>query len=225
MKNVSEEELLALFNNLHEDLEFTIESSSTHLPFLDVLIKVEGRLLETTIYHKPTDSFNYLHFRSNHPAHIKRNIPYSLARRLKGIVSKQDDRLREYLELRKRLLTKFYPKDLINDAIIRAEKLSRDEILGSKKSNTERITRDITTLVTTHNCRLDQIGAEITKKVNDSKLDCLQSSKLIHGKRQPPNLNRLLTKTSGAETKQKIVTKKHFLLKKSYVIQILQRHQ
>ena len=96
--------ILELFNNLHPQLEFTSEDSRTELPFLDVLITIEGTKIETKIYHKKTDSFNYLHFGSNHPWHTKRNIPYSLARRIRGIVSKQKDTIHSYLQLRKRLI-------------------------------------------------------------------------------------------------------------------------
>ena len=87
---MSRETLLNLFNNLNPQLEHTIESSSTQLPSLDVLIQIEETYVNTSIYHKPTDSFNYLNFASNHPAHIKRNIPYSFARRIRGIISKKE---------------------------------------------------------------------------------------------------------------------------------------
>ena len=110
---MSRKTLLKLFNSLNPHLEHTIESSDTQLPSLDVLIQIEETSVNTSIYNKPTDSFNYLHFASNHPAHIKRNIPYSLARRIRGIVSKKDERIKCYIKLYRRLLAKSYPKKLI----------------------------------------------------------------------------------------------------------------
>lgn len=100
--------LLKLFNMLHPQLEHTIESSSTQLPSLDVLIKIEENSVITSISSKPTDSLNYLHFASNHPLHIKRNIPYSLARRIRGIVPTTDERINCYIKLHRRLLSRAY---------------------------------------------------------------------------------------------------------------------
>ena len=128
--NAATKLLLELFNSLHPLLQFTLENLSEILPFLDVLLRIIGMQLETSIYHKPTDSFNYLHFASNHPAHIKRNIPYSLARRIKGIVSRKTERIESYIALKHRLVQKLYPPKLIDDAIIKAEKTLRSDIIN-----------------------------------------------------------------------------------------------
>ena len=37
------------------------------LPFLDILIKTVNDQIITDIYHKPTDTQEYFHFRSHHP--------------------------------------------------------------------------------------------------------------------------------------------------------------
>lgn len=194
--NINTLELLDIFNGLHPALSFTIESSAEMLPFLDILLGVDssGNIV-TKIYNKNTDSFNYLHFTSNHPAHIKRNIPYCLARRIKGIVMKAVDRADSYRLLFNRLRAKGYPSKLVLDAIKRAEDIPRAEIIAeySKKSQE---TPDKVTLITTHQPVLDKIGAEVVKFVRETKLPCLESKKLIHGKRQPPNLNRQLTRTN-----------------------------
>ena len=60
---------------------------STHLPFLDVLLLKPGNSIVTDIFHKVTDSQQYLSFNSCHPKHTKINIPFSLARRQCTIVS------------------------------------------------------------------------------------------------------------------------------------------
>ncbi|MEW8544348.1 MAG: hypothetical protein AB2693_12510 [Candidatus Thiodiazotropha sp.] len=86
----SEEELKNLhyiLNHLHQDIKFTVECSKTELPFLDVLVKNEDGKIHTDIFYKPTDSKMYLLFQSCHPKHIKTSIPFSLARRLRCIVS------------------------------------------------------------------------------------------------------------------------------------------
>ena len=195
--------ILELFNNLHPQLEFTSEDSRTELPFLDVLITIEGTKIETKIYHKKTDSFNYLHFGSNHPWHTKRNIPYSLARRIRGIVSKQKDRIHSYLQLRKRLIVKKYPRQLIDDALKKAESTPRHDIIQSGASENVKEETNVTTLVTTHHPVLDKIGAEIIKITSRTKLDCLKATKLVHAKRQPPNLKRILTRTNTFKRPEK----------------------
>ena len=186
--------LLELFNSLHPLLKFTLEHFDKILPFLDVLIKVIGLQIETSIYHKPTDSFNYLNFASNHPAHTKRNIPYSLARRIKGIVSGKNERISSYIDLKHRLIRKSYPLKLINDAILKAEKTSRPDIINC---NSVKNTGDLTTLVTTHHPILDNIGKKVLEVTEDANFPFLVGKRILHSKRQPPNLKRLLTRTNS----------------------------
>ena len=57
-----------------------METSNTQLPFLDVMINKEGKKVFIDIYLKPTDSKRYTSFKSNHPKHCLKNIPFSLAR-------------------------------------------------------------------------------------------------------------------------------------------------
>ena len=200
--NVELKLLLELFNSLHPLLQFTLEHVNKILPFLDVLIKIISSKLETSIYHKPTDSFNYLHFASNHPAHIKRNIPYSLARRIKGIVSRKNERISAYIELQHRLQKKSYPTKLVNDAILKAEKTPRSDIISC---NSAKNIGDLTTLVTTHHPMLDNIGKKVLEITKEANFPFLAKKRILHSKRQPPNLKRLLTRTNSyaaAKTKE-----------------------
>ena len=76
-----------ILNNLHSDIKFTIELNENKLPFLDILITKYKAQLSTDIYYKETDTNQYLDFKSCHPSHTKRSIPYKLARRICTIVS------------------------------------------------------------------------------------------------------------------------------------------
>ena len=69
------EEFQTILQTLHGKIKFTIETSQEELPFLDILIYKEGTAIETDIYHKQTDTFQYLHYSSCHPRHTKNNIP------------------------------------------------------------------------------------------------------------------------------------------------------
>ena len=97
----SEDELKTLhsvLNNLHKDINFTLEYGFIEQPFLDVMVRNKAGKIETDIYYKETDSKQYLLFSSCHPRHTEKNIPYNLARRLRTIISEQNvliERMRE----------------------------------------------------------------------------------------------------------------------------------
>ena len=55
-----------------------MEHSSKELPFLDILIKNENGQIITDIYLKPTDTQQYLHFKSHHTKSCIKSIPYTL---------------------------------------------------------------------------------------------------------------------------------------------------
>ena len=84
-----------ILNFLHPSINFTIEYSQKELPFLDVLVKKTGTSVDTDIYFKPRGSQQYLIFDSCHPNYIKLNIPYSLALRLKMIISSEETSVTE----------------------------------------------------------------------------------------------------------------------------------
>ena len=79
-------ELYNLLQNQHPKMKFTIKHNSKELPFLDILIKnINGQII-THIYHKPTDTQQYLHFKS-HPPNCIKSIPYTLPCRIHTIIT------------------------------------------------------------------------------------------------------------------------------------------
>ena len=111
---------------MHPSINFTIEYSQKELPFLDVLVKKTGTNIDTDIYFKPTDSQQYLIFDSCHPN--KLSIPYSLARRLRMIISSDEKIPQRMLELKHTLLKQKYPENVIDAGIQRALNLNRSEL-------------------------------------------------------------------------------------------------
>lgn len=67
------EQLQHILNSLDSNIQLTGETSCKELPFLDVMIRKEKTCLTTDIYYKPTDSFQYLPYKSSHPRHTKNN--------------------------------------------------------------------------------------------------------------------------------------------------------
>ena len=205
---IDRNKIIEIFNDLHQDLQFTMEHSNDELAFLDVIVYISKNKIETTIYHKPTDSFNYLNFNSNHPSHVKRNIPYCLARRIKGIVSDPHKRLENYKLLKEKLLKKFYPNKLIEDAIKKAENLDRESIIkGNRKITDKENHENILTLITTHNSTFIGLTHEIKNNTSKANITSIKNKEIIHSRRQPPNLKRLLMKTKTLIKTENIVTK------------------
>ena len=98
-----------LLNNLHPSIKFKMEQNYDGLAFLDICIKRMGSLIITDIYYKPTDTKQYLDYNSCHPCHIRRYVPFNLARRICTIV--EDDLLRHKRleELKVCLINRHYP--------------------------------------------------------------------------------------------------------------------
>ena len=106
-----------MLNTLHEYIKFTVESNVSQLPFLDCFVIKRNTGIETDIFYKPTDSKTYLLFTSSHPKHSKISIPFSLARRLRTIISEEETFTKHTKELEQLLLKQKYPKTLIKAGI------------------------------------------------------------------------------------------------------------
>ena len=131
-----------IMNSIDDNIQYEFQASYKNLknasPYLDVKIIIKDGKTLTDIYSKDTDTFNYLPFNSCHPRHITRNIPFVLARRIRGIVSDHALVLLRMEEMKLRLIEKCYPKQLINEGIRKAMDLSRESILAeSPKKSTE----------------------------------------------------------------------------------------
>ena len=101
-------------NNTHPNITFTYEAS-TALPFLDVLTKINNdNTIYTTVYCKPTDRHSYLHYKSNHPIHLKHSIIFSKFLRNKRIYSDNRDFTKYSKELTHRFLKMGCPMTIIN---------------------------------------------------------------------------------------------------------------
>ena len=77
-------------NNLHRDLIFTMESSTSNkLPFLDINVKLEENRVITSIYKKPSNTDVLLNFDSCTPQSWKKNLIRQLLIRNKRLVSEE----------------------------------------------------------------------------------------------------------------------------------------
>ena len=75
-------------NNCFPSIKFETDQSTSHIHFLDVTVSIDDHHnIQTDLYTKPTDSHNYLNYKSAHPRHCRAGIPYSQFLRLKRICS------------------------------------------------------------------------------------------------------------------------------------------
>src|SRR5271156_5441881 len=87
-------------------INYTINTS---VDFLDITIMNENSQLKTSIYHKPTAEPYILPYTSDHPHHIRRNIPYAALLRAARICSNVNDFNSERIRIDVSLLLNNYP--------------------------------------------------------------------------------------------------------------------
>ncbi|OOY72080.1 GIY-YIG nuclease family protein [Solemya velum gill symbiont] len=193
----------SILNSLHESIQFTMDTNDKELPFLDILVKLSGTKITTDIYYKNTDTHQYLNFNSCHPSHIKRNIPYCMARRVCAIVIEEEIRNTRLHELKSFLMNQQYPRKLIEDGIRKAKELSVEQLRQTKTKNADSTTIP---LVTTHNPGLTDIYGVAKSNLpilfqSEKMKQLVKAEDIIKSRRQPRNLKKYLTRAKF-ETKE-----------------------
>lgn len=106
--------------------------------FLDCNIWInEKNKLETDLFVKATDCITFLMPSSCHPGHICKNIPYSLAYRLKRICSSCTNFVIRLKELETNLLSRGYSKKIIKNAFDKLKNVSREQALQKVTRNNQ----------------------------------------------------------------------------------------
>ena len=124
----------------------------------------KNRKIHTSIFKIPTDTQNYLHYKSEHPRTLKNIIPFGQILRIKRICL-------EFLQNCKKTLDKFsergYPKITIQEAFRKSTTFQRENLLkNKKKKRSNRIPH-----VVTYNKTLPPLGAIINKHWNTLQID------------------------------------------------------
>lgn len=151
------------FNHFHPSIKLSHSYSPLSVNFLDVTVSLcEGKLL-TKLYRKPTDKNPLLHFKSSHVRHCKTAIPYSQAHRFKRLCSNREDFIANCEQLKTSLTKRQYPSALIDDAIGRADKLNRAEILRGNRLPEK---QNSTNLVLTHSASAPKVHSILKRHYN-----------------------------------------------------------
>ena len=190
-------ELPDVLNNINPAIQFTMETSDTQLPFLDVMMNKEGKKVFMDIYSKPTDSKRHVSFKSNHPKHCLKNIQFSLARRICMIAEKDSLKEIKLKELETILLEQHYPERVIKAGINKALKIPQNELRNVKEQEKKKILPFISTFNPNHPKVLPIIKQTLGNlKTSDRMRNALKKVKFINCKRQAPNSGRILCKSS-----------------------------
>ena len=144
--NGSEKDLLDFIdylNNFHPYLKFkaSYDFVNKSVVFLDTVISItDDGFIKTDLYVKPGRKCNYLLPSSCHPSHICKNIPFSLALRLKRICSDANDFVKQLDVLKNTLLSRGYRNLFITEAFEKVKTIERkDALKRTEKKDVQRI--------------------------------------------------------------------------------------
>lgn len=126
---------IELLKSAYTNLQIVVNVNNDYINFLDLNIYKKDNHLETDIYRKPTDNLTFVPFDSNHPSHVKRNIPYNIFRRIILLVSEPSNQLKRINEVKNQLINLNYPNRLLNDAIKKSNSINSTNNENSNVSN------------------------------------------------------------------------------------------
>ncbi|XP_015197558.2 uncharacterized protein [Lepisosteus oculatus] len=183
------------FTNFHPSLKYTVNISSTTLPFLDIHLSINYPRLSTSVYYKPTDSHSYLLYSSFHPNHTKNSLPFSQFLRLRRLCSDDIDFENQALEMYSFFINRGYPSSVIDRALARAKNTPRtiNPIRNSRLNNR------IPLVLPYHPNTLPiprTINQNFSILQDDPSIGALFSDHPIISYRRPPNLRNLLVHSS-----------------------------
>ena len=198
--NVNEEEFKILLNSMHPAIKYTIDKAEIvkdggkevqRLVFLSLILNLddEGNIW-TNVHYKDTNTHEYLNYESNHPNHVKNNIPYTLAKRIIVFTTRDEEVVKNLQDLGIWLKECGYPNNIVRKGI-------RDAFLqGPAMDNTgEKVIPLVSKFVSNYdNETVLHIARTLLKETIDERLiAAFKDTKIIHAYSQPPNLLRSLT--------------------------------
>ena len=183
-------------NSFHSTIRFTAEVSNDKHVFLDTQSRLDEDRICTDLYIKPTDTHQYLLPTSCHPKHCCKNIPYSLALRLRRICSDSNTFELRAKELTNQLQRRGYLKQDIASAIDKARQRSRDALLSYRPKSAEVGT--ILPFVLTYHPDLPKVRDIVDKNwsiiESSDELKDIYQSKPVMAFRRPKSLRDFLVR-------------------------------
>jgi hypothetical protein len=130
-------EIIPAFEGVTDDsLKLTFVISDDPLEALDLTISISAvNSLDFTLFRKPTDGHQYVHFTSMHPPALLKSIPYSQLLRLRRNTTHTKDFDQEATALLQRLDKRGYPTNLLLRAFRQTIYKKRRTLLKPMKVN------------------------------------------------------------------------------------------
>jgi len=163
------QEFFQLLNGHHRNIKFTTTPDFVNqtTSFLDVSVKISNGIIKTDLFIKETAVNQYLSPLSCHPNSVGRNIPYSLAFRIKRICSEDFDFERQLVKLKGMLMDRGYRERIVDNAFNRVRALTREHTLEKVvKEPSEKLT-----FVITYDPRLPPIPSVVHKHARTLMMD------------------------------------------------------
>ena len=125
-------------NNYHPTIKFTADISDKEIIFLDTCIYKGARfekesILDTCTHFKPTETFQYTHFKSCHPPGVKKGFVKGEGLRLLRTNSSEETLVENIRLFKLRLRARGYPHNLIDKTLSEVKFSERKKAL---KDNT-----------------------------------------------------------------------------------------
>ena len=156
------------------------------------------------IYYKQTDTHRCLPFSANHSKHCKKNILFTIARRICTIVKNTEAKM-EHLENLKMKLSKYqYPTQLTEFGINKAFSIPLQELRTTKTISNEKSLPFIT-IYNPNNPNVYEMIDKSVECLKRNKVDGFENLRVIKSKRQAPNLKRILTKLNSLKNKLEFI--------------------
>lgn len=133
------EKFFLAINSYHDSIKFTFEISKSEIHFLDTTICIKNNTLRSNLYTKPTDKKQYLHYKSNHPLHVKKALPFSQSLRLRRIIDDDDNLRLELKNLKNNFVNRGYPPSFVDEATTKIWNVNRDISLVHKTETVRQI--------------------------------------------------------------------------------------
>ena len=120
-------------NSQHPSIKFSYQIFDKSIDFLDTTVYIKNRRLHTTIFIKPTDRQNCLHYKAEHPLSFKNNIPFGQILRIKRICSEALEFLRNCTKIISRFTQRGYPESITQEAYYKTTFMQRKSLLQTEK--------------------------------------------------------------------------------------------
>ena len=184
------------FKNIFKNLKLNVVKNKK-VQFLDLYIQVNdlSHELDFSLYVKPTNTFQYLQFDSNHPTYIFDNLPKSLFIRIRRICTSYVDFLFHSRELILNLLKRGYDFNHLIKIFIIVSRIERNSLIDYKiKNDNNLVEKDLIRFKMTYDHNYFNLKSDVINsfKCLKNNYKWLNNLKIQFSNTIMPNLKLLL---------------------------------